>query len=99
MAGADLVVTAAGSAVWELLHLGVPAALSWVAANQLIGYEALVGGGIAAGLGPAPDAAAVELLARLLGDPAARERYGRRGAGLVDGRGRERVANALLDLL
>ncbi|HUR06222.1 MAG TPA: hypothetical protein VM347_26985 [Nonomuraea sp.] len=99
MAEANLVVTAAGSAVWELLHLGVPAALSWVADNQLIGYEALVGGGIAAGLGPAPDAAAVGVLARLLADPAVRDEYGRRGARLVDGRGRERVADALLALL
>ncbi|WP_219471734.1 hypothetical protein, partial [Nonomuraea rhizosphaerae] len=93
------VATGGAWPVWELLHLGAPAALSWVAANQLIGYEALVGGGIAAGLGPAPDTAAVEVLARLLGDPAEREEYGRRGAGLVDGRGRERVADALLRLL
>lgn len=99
MAEANLVVTAAGSAVWELLHLGVPTALSWVADNQLIGYEALVGGGIAAGLGPAPDAAAVDVLARLLADPAVRDEYGRRGARLIDGRGRERVADALLALL
>ncbi|MEU7741551.1 hypothetical protein [Nonomuraea sp. NPDC049158] len=99
MAEANLVITAAGSAVWELLHLGVPTALSWVADNQLIGYEALVGGGLAAGLGPAPDAAAVDVLSRLLADPASREEYGRRGAGLIDGRGRERVADALLALL
>ena len=98
MAEANLVVTAAGSAVWELLHLGVPTALSWVADNQLVGYEALVGGGIAAGLGPAPDAAAVGVLTRLLADPATRDEYGRRGAGLIDGRGRERVADALLAL-
>ncbi|MEV6031843.1 hypothetical protein AB0L65_11875 [Nonomuraea sp. NPDC052116] len=96
MAGADLVVTAAGSAVWELLHLGVPTALTWVADNQLIGYEELVGRGVAAGLGRAADAAAVGVLVRLLADPAAREEHGRRGRGLVDGKGRERVADALL---
>ncbi|PZG14477.1 PseG/SpsG family protein [Nonomuraea aridisoli] len=98
MAGADLVVTAAGSAVWELLHLGVPTALTWVADNQLIGYEELVGRGVAAGLGDAPDAGSVAVLAGLLADPAAREEHGRRGRGLVDGRGRERVADALLAL-
>ncbi|MFG6193160.1 PseG/SpsG family protein [Nonomuraea sp. JJY05] len=100
MAGADLVVTAAGSAVWELLHLGAPTALTWVADNQLIGYEELVGRGVAAGLGRAADgvadSAAVGVLARLLTDPAAREEHGRRGRGLVDGKGRERVADALL---
>ncbi|MGW4793111.1 PseG/SpsG family protein [Nonomuraea sp. NPDC004297] len=100
MAAADLVVTAAGSAIWELLYLGVPTALTWVAANQLIGYEELVGRGAAAGLGPAQDPAAgsgpVQVLARLLADPAVREEHGRRAGGLVDGRGRERVADALL---
>ncbi|TDD39587.1 spore coat protein [Nonomuraea terrae] len=98
MAGADLVVTAAGSAVWELLHLGVPTALTWVAANQLIGYEELVGRGVAAGLGDVPDAGSVAVLAGLLAGPAVREEHGRRGRGLVDGRGRERVADALLEI-
>jgi spore coat polysaccharide biosynthesis predicted glycosyltransferase SpsG len=98
MAEADLVVTAAGSAIWELLYLGVPGALIRVAANQLIGYDALVGGELAAGLGPVPDAAALAVLSRLLTDPAWREGYGRRARGLVDGRGRERVADALLAL-
>ncbi|MEU0567741.1 hypothetical protein ABZ297_20455 [Nonomuraea sp. NPDC005983] len=98
MAEADLVVTAAGSAIWELLYLGVPTALSWVADNQLIGYQELVRGGIAAGLGRAADGAAVAVLARLLADPGLRERYGRRAGGLVDGRGRERVADAMLAL-
>ncbi|MGN9836606.1 PseG/SpsG family protein [Nonomuraea sp. H19] len=98
MAAADLVVTAAGSAIWELLHLGVPTALSWVADNQLIGYRELVDRGAAAGLGGTPDAAAVGVLARLLEDPAAREEHGRRGRGLVDGKGRERVAAALMAL-
>ncbi|MER7362085.1 PseG/SpsG family protein [Nonomuraea wenchangensis] len=99
MAAADLVVTAAGSAIWELLYLGVPTALSWVADNQLIGYDELVGRGVAAGLGGAPGPEAVAVLARLLSDPAAREEHGRRGGGLVDGRGRERVADALLALV
>ncbi|TDC03336.1 spore coat protein [Nonomuraea longispora] len=99
MAGADLVVTAAGSAIWELLYLGVPAALTWVAANQLIGYEELVGRGVAAGLGAEPGERAVAALAELLADPAAREEHGRRGSGLIDGRGRSRAADALLALL
>ncbi|WP_211267055.1 PseG/SpsG family protein [Nonomuraea candida] len=98
MAAADLVVTAAGSSIWELLYLGVPTALTWVADNQLGGYEELVGRGVAAGLGRAAEREAVAVLARLLADPAAREEHGRRGSGLVDGRGRERVADALLAL-
>lgn len=96
MAEADLVLTAAGSASWELLHLGVPTALTWVAGNQSAGYEALVRGGLAAGLGPEPGPEAVATLARLLATPTLREEYGRRGRDLIDGRGRERVADALL---
>ncbi|MBB2909530.1 spore coat polysaccharide biosynthesis predicted glycosyltransferase SpsG [Streptosporangium becharense] len=98
MASADLVITAAGTSCWELLYLGVPAALVWVADNQLTGYEALVGRELAAGLGPGCSAAgAVPLLRELLTRPALRARYAERGRGLVDGRGRERVAGALLD--
>ncbi|WP_327108881.1 PseG/SpsG family protein [Nonomuraea glycinis] len=99
MAEADLVLTAAGSASWELLHLGVPTALTWVADNQSAGYEALVHGGLAAGLGREPGPAAVATLARLLATPTLREEYGRRGRNLIDGRGRERVADALLGIL
>ncbi len=99
MAEADLVLTAAGSASWELLHLGVPTALTWVADNQSAGYEALVHGGLAAGLGREPGPAAVATLARLLATPTLREEYGRRGRNLIDGRGRERVADTLLGVL
>src|SRR5439155_270850 len=40
IAGADLVIGAAGSSTWELLHLGIPAAISWVAANQRLAHDA-----------------------------------------------------------
>ncbi|MBG0813534.1 PseG/SpsG family protein [Planomonospora sp. ID82291] len=97
MAGADLVITATGTSTWELLHLGVPAGLTWVAENQLIGYDEVVGRGLAAGLGPGTAAEeAVPLLRDLLTDPLLRRRYGERGRALVDGRGRARVADALL---
>jgi spore coat polysaccharide biosynthesis predicted glycosyltransferase SpsG len=97
-AAADLVVSAAGTSTWELLCLGVPTALIRVAVNQRVGYDATVSRGLAAGLGsvaaPAPDAVAV--LRCLLTDPGARAALAARGYGLIDGRGRERVADALL---
>ncbi|MFI6476623.1 PseG/SpsG family protein [Nonomuraea sp. NPDC050663] len=97
MADADLVVTAAGSSVWELLHLGVPSAVTFVADNQLISYDALVSAGLAAGLGPAATIeAATPLLESLIRRADLREPYGTAGRGLIDGRGRERVADALL---
>jgi spore coat polysaccharide biosynthesis predicted glycosyltransferase SpsG len=100
-AAADLVVSAAGTSTWELLCLGAPTALIKVAGNQQVGYDATVSRGLTAGLGsvtaPAPDAVAV--LHGLLTDPAARMTLAARGHGLIDGRGRERVATALLSTL
>jgi len=97
---ADLVVSAAGTTVWELLCLGVPAALTWVADNQRDGYTATVAARAASGLGPAEalrrdPGPAVAALAALLGDPAARSRLAATGHALVDGEGRARVADAL----
>ncbi|MGL5910776.1 MAG: hypothetical protein ACRCZP_12285, partial [Phycicoccus sp.] len=47
----DLAVTAAGSSVWELLCLGVPAGLVQVAPNQEPGYRACTDQGVALGVG------------------------------------------------
>lgn len=100
---ADLVVSAAGSSVWELLCLGAPTALVCVSDNQEDGYREVVGRGLVEGLGhvlalrdhePARTAATARLTA-LLRDPAARARLAARGLAEVDGRGRERVADAL----
>jgi spore coat polysaccharide biosynthesis predicted glycosyltransferase SpsG len=95
---ADLVVTAAGTATWELMCLGVPSALVRVADNQNAAYEATVARGIAAGIGAvtAPPGEAVPVLRALLTDPTARSALAARGHGLIDGRGRERVADALI---
>jgi spore coat polysaccharide biosynthesis predicted glycosyltransferase SpsG len=103
---ADLVVSASGSAVWELLGLGAPTALVCVAPNQQVGYQQVVGRGLAAPLGELqqlqhdPDArrAASEVLTRLLSDSGARRVLATAGLAEVDGRGRERVADALLEL-
>ena len=103
-ASCDLAVTAAGSSVWELLCLGVPCALVQVVDNQSVGYERVVGDGLATGLGhlgelesdPGSRARAVAALDSLLNDAGRREALTRRGVQLVDGRGRERVADAFL---
>jgi spore coat polysaccharide biosynthesis predicted glycosyltransferase SpsG len=100
---ADLVVSAAGSSVWELLCLGVPTALVCVSDNQEAGYREVVGRGLVEGLGhvaalrdhePTRTAASARL-GTLLRDPGARARLAARGVAEVDGRGRERVADAL----
>ena len=99
----DLAVTAAGSSVWEFLCLGVPAALICVTDNQAVGYDAVSAEGVAVPVGrlaalrddPQARDASVDALRRLLDDPAARQTLAERGQRLVDGRGRQRVADAL----
>jgi spore coat polysaccharide biosynthesis predicted glycosyltransferase SpsG len=100
---ADLVVSAAGSSVWELLCLGAPTALVCVSDNQEAGYREVVDRGLVEGLGHVAAlrdheptrAAATARLGTLLRDPGARARLAARGLAEVDGRGRERVADAL----
>jgi spore coat polysaccharide biosynthesis predicted glycosyltransferase SpsG len=104
MAAADLVVGASGSSTWEMLCLGVPAALAWVAGNQERGHAIVAGRGLAAGLGRLAGLKegglvvkeAIETLRTLLAEPAARQALARRAHAAIDGRGRERVADALL---
>jgi spore coat polysaccharide biosynthesis predicted glycosyltransferase SpsG len=102
-AQADAAVIAAGGSTWEMLGLGVPVALLWVAENQRQAYANVVSRGLAVGLGSLAElsrdpAEARRGLRTLLADADVRAVLAERGAALVDGRGRERVASALLDL-
>ena len=98
---ADVVVSAAGSSTWELLSLGSCAALVVVADNQEIGYGRLVEASVAAGLGTLDELALrrqdiVETLTSLLSDHQQRTTLAHAAWRSVDGRGRERAADALL---
>lgn len=97
---ADVVVSAAGTSSWELLCLGAACAFVCVADNQALSYDRVVALGAVVGLGRvaavrAEPVTATEVLAGLLRDRAAQDRLRRSGRSLVDGRGRERVADAL----
>jgi spore coat polysaccharide biosynthesis predicted glycosyltransferase SpsG len=98
LAGADLAVSASGTSTWELLCLGLPSALVWVVDNQILGYERVMARGIAAGLGQLGHFGddAVSTLRRLLTDADLRTDLAARAWAAVDGRGAERVADALL---
>jgi spore coat polysaccharide biosynthesis predicted glycosyltransferase SpsG len=100
LAGADLAVSASGTSTWELLCLGLPAALVWVVDNQILGYERMMARGFAAGLGRlghfGPDAVAT--LRTLLTDAGLRTSLAAQAWAAVDGRGVARVADALLAL-
>jgi spore coat polysaccharide biosynthesis predicted glycosyltransferase SpsG len=99
LADADLVVSASGTSTWELLCLGRPAALVWVVDNQMRGYERTVAHGYAAGLGRLGhlNHTAVDVLRDLLTSPGSRAALAARAWSAVDGRGVERVADALLN--
>ena len=107
MATADLVVGAAGTSTWEMLCLGVPAAVAWVVDNQERGHAIVAERGLAAGLGKlaelkadGPTAkTAIETLRMLLTEPARRQELARRAHAVIDGKGRERVADALLSVV
>ena len=101
---ADLVVSAAGTTVWELACLGRPMALVPVVDNQIRGYSAVVSAGLAVGLGPAERLNSAPqkitaILAQLLGDRSRRASLSAAGYALVDGRGRERLAAEIKALL
>ena len=51
MSGQDLVISAAGTSVWELCCIGVPMAVIWAVDNQREGYDRVVAAGAAVGLG------------------------------------------------
>lgn len=103
-ADSTVTVSAAGSSVWELFHLGVPTAVVAVADNQELAYAEVTGLGVADPGGhldelrgsPAARAAATATITRLLEDPAHRDALSTAARRLVDGMGRRRVADALL---
>lgn len=101
IAAADLVVSAAGTSSWELCCLGAAAALVCVADNQVESYGRAVDLGVVAGAGALADLRrdprpGVDVLARLLEDPAARTTLRAAAWRLVDGQGRRRVVDAVL---
>jgi spore coat polysaccharide biosynthesis predicted glycosyltransferase SpsG len=99
LAGAALVVSAAGVTLLELCCLGVPMALVLLADNQAMGYGAAIDRGAAVGLGPADEldqAAVATVLAELLADDARRTALAASASALVDGRGAARVLDAAI---
>lgn len=95
LAGADLVISAAGVTLLELCCLGVPAAIVQLADNQSAGYRAALDRGLAAGLGTAADLpAAAPTLRALLEDTERRAALSRAASSVVDGRGADRILTA-----
>jgi spore coat polysaccharide biosynthesis predicted glycosyltransferase SpsG/RimJ/RimL family protein N-acetyltransferase len=92
----DVVLSAAGTTVWELACVGVPTGLVAVVENQRTGYERAVAAGVAVGLGSLDDVrhrspGAQAALRRLLTDEHQRRTLSTTGRALVDGEGARRV--------
>ncbi len=100
MAWADVAISAAGSATWELAFMGVPSLLVSLADNQRAVAETMGRQGIAENLGWHEDVAAGAIgdaLRELAGCRERRSRMSARGRALIDGHGSERVVAAMLE--
>ncbi len=99
----DLVVTAAGTTLWEACVIGVPAAAVRAVDNQGPGYAEAVHRGAALGLGGPAEvrdtAACSRQLAGLLADAERRQDLRLAGSALVDGLGAWRLVSAWEDLV
>lgn len=99
LASADLAVGAGGVGLLERMAAGVPSVTVCVAENQrpLVDLAARQGGTIYAGaINELSHARLAEAVSRLCGDSDLREAMTARGRDLVDGRGGDRLADALL---
>ncbi len=98
MAGRPWALTAAGSTVWELCCLGVPAVLLAIAANQEPVGRAVADAGVGDYLGPVSSVRVndvADAVERLISDGKRRSEMSRAASSLVDGLGGARVAMEL----
>lgn len=103
MLAADLAVCAGGQTTYELAASATPAVAVSMADNQTGNLQGLAAAGTLVWAGNATDEdlepKVTQAVLALAADAAWREEMGRRGRRLVDGRGAERVARTILDLI
>ena len=101
LARSDLALGAGGVGLLERMAAGVPSLSLALADNQRLQLDGAAAKGATRHLGAAAEASAETLstaIVELAGDRHAREAMARRGRALIDGRGGERTATALLEL-
>ncbi len=100
IAQADMAVSAAGQTLMELLYCGVPTAVLCLAENQAPNLNALEREGVVLAAGNADDSNWLETLDaavnKLLTDPALRTTLSTKAGQLVDGKGAQRIAEAIV---
>jgi UDP-2,4-diacetamido-2,4,6-trideoxy-beta-L-altropyranose hydrolase len=102
MARADLAIGAPSSASWERCTLGLPAITLTIVDNQVSVAAALASNGASISLGwhhAVTDEEMAGAIGELLTDPARVARMSRAAADLTDGRGAERVVDAIEGLI
>ena len=99
-ARADLVISGAGTTIWELAALGVPMAIIQLVENQRQNYAFAVGHGMAAGLGSFGEIAegSAETLRQALSDLGLRSRLAAAARSIVDGEGAARIVGLWREL-
>lgn len=98
----DIVVTAAGTSVWDFAAAGIPMGIIAVAENQLLGYRACEAHGLGVALGEPPHAELGERVSTLVSILRDRDHLldiSRRGPLTVDGLGAWRVVSAWEELI
>lgn len=102
-AHADLVVSASGTTAWDVCTLGLPAVFVAIVDNQRSGLRGIVDADVAVGLDAIDDTSRLDTLSgaveALLADEGLRRRQTVRCRALFDGRGAERVVDALEELV
>lgn len=103
MKRADLAVSASGQTLYELARCGTPTVAFLTGADQARNLAALAAAGVVVDAGEAGDDRWLDRVAHavrsLAGDPRARTEMSRRGQQLIDGRGADRVADAIVHLM
>ncbi|MET1088652.1 MAG: bifunctional UDP-2,4-diacetamido-2,4,6-trideoxy-beta-L-altropyranose hydrolase/GNAT family N-acetyltransferase, partial [Arthrobacter sp.] len=98
----DLVISGAGTTVWELAALRVPSAIIQLVPNQLAGYDYAVENGFAVGLGSWEDwddGLARRRLRELGGSVMLRRQLSRAAERVVDGAGARRIIELWRDIV
>lgn len=102
LSGTDLAVSAGGTTCWELATLGVPMLLVQVADNQAVVLGGIAQAGAGMLLPPAqglsPEALTAGLREFLTAGPQRWQAMSQAGMRLIDGRGADRIADALAEL-
>jgi len=102
MAETDVAISGAGSTCWELCFMGIPSLVIILADNQTRIAEGLGAAGIADNLGwftTLPPERLRGRLKTLLADPGRREAMSKAGRAIIDGRGAQRVASAMVEMM